>query len=794
MSATGESRRTRKTQNRPLIIASSTNGVTKAPPPNVVVIQISATPFNLLTHNSRLPLVRCVLLKDPISTVCKGYKAGDLVVLEREPNLDKDVINTSKKVELHVVHWSEVELKNFERGMRMKLKSALNFKDAPHKYLYVSVDGKLGVTPIKNDASDFIVHGGHGIVILKVLQTKQQQQATIVSQGELGNLEAKVDPKEPTKFEIKLEFGVGVVAFCSCENQDHYIAVNEHGQVSLQAAKVERKCGVSIMKPPPDVANISSVSYQFFIDQFGPAEVDLVGKQYMSLNFYLSTMNRSNKNEQKIREDLSFEKIVDKVKRQKSKAGSSSFSIDALLCAEYCYYILHVSVYHSDKKIRQALTSSIDESPAVEFDKKLNSFVSKLKNETTNPKKYIEAEAFEFVRNELRKNATKDFKENLKHLAILRKQNTTKKNQVDFTKDKEELASSFVACLMHLSQQDLQRIKEEQCSVGTIEEIKQTLQENECQEMIRKWKSGVQESETGSLVENLIQSGKENMGKMKIVRAKSKTTADQFYFTLKLAREVSGLKKCFEVIRDYGSNPIKKQFMNSSSPFFKKLQPENCTDKFDCGCIKFVPQDGRQECANCHHVHKLITRYEDLENLACVLILVEKGRMGDTFPQSFNCLDLRLNYDSSGEFKEGSSFFLSTVIQELGRMCRYSKSHGNRIPYVLIGRALFKTLQTSLCTSPSMSAMSGIRADRYMTQVKKSRCDKDKKKDKIEITKDVTWSPPRWLGYEAHKDSYEQPNPSASRTPDWQDGNIPLPYKRFATGHYWKREGFSFLA
>ena len=34
--------------------------------------------------------------------------------------------------------------------------------------------------------------------------------------------------------------------------------------------------------------------------------------------------------------------------------------------------------------------------------------------------------------------------------------------------------------------------------------------------------------------------------------------------------------------------------------------------------------------------------FEDLENIPCVLILVEKGRMGDTFPHSMNCLDLRI--------------------------------------------------------------------------------------------------------------------------------------------------------
>lgn len=36
--------------------------------------------------------------------------------------------------------------------------------------------------------------------------------------------------------------------------------------------------------------------------------------------------------------------------------------------------------------------------------------------------------------------------------------------------------------------------------------------------------------------------------------------------------------------------------------------------------------------------------YEDLLGVPCLLILCEKGRMGDTFPHTFDCLDMRLRY------------------------------------------------------------------------------------------------------------------------------------------------------
>jgi hypothetical protein len=54
-------------------------------------------------------------------------------------------------------------------------------------------------------------------------------------------------------------------------------------------------------------------------------------------------------------------------------------------------------------------------------------------------------------------------------------------------------------------------------------------------------------------------------------------------------------------------------------------------------------------------------KYEDLEGLPCLLILCEKGRMGDTFPQTLQVLDLRLRTCQNG----------SGFIQELGRMSRY---------------------------------------------------------------------------------------------------------------------------
>ena len=700
-------------------------------PRNVVVVQISATPFNLLTRNSRLPEVRCVILYDNTMTSESKYRAGDLLVLGTEPRLE-NVKQTSKEVELHVVHWSEVELKSFERGMRMKLKSTLCRGDTQHRYLQLASQKPMSVTTCERDATEFIVEGRHGIVTIKFLES-EKRVLTITE-----DLKPTSDLSKAVQFEVKLDFGVGVVAFRCRDKPNHYLAVHETGLVSLEVAKVERKGGVTIIKPRN---NAATVSFEFYLDQHGPTEVSSVGQQYISLNYYLSTMKCDNMEEQKIREDLLFQGIVDKIKRQKKhNTDSSSFKIDALLCAEYCYHVLHASVYDTSDKIRKALTKDVHSTPAQQFDERLRDFTLELEGEHTK-NRYIHPEAFHWVIREICNEAKKVFKKDIRAFARMKKKG--KANDID---KESNVLDSFVQCFMYLSQQDLQDFIKGTQEAEIIDEIRQKLLENGGQILLETWNCIVQRNETSFLVQSLIQSGNGRLGKMKIVRAKSMETANQFFHTLILARKISCLKECFEIIRDFGGIQIEKQLMKSSSPFFVKLQPVNCEYKFDCGCKKLLLQRGRKKCMNCEHVHKSVTQYEDLENLACILILVDKGRMGDTFPHSFDCLDLRLNYDSSREFKEGCPLFLSTVIQELGRMCRYANFHIGEsrmqdIPYVLVGRELYKRLKESLKSSPAMSAIQCTRPDRYMIKSHGTRA-----------------SSLRWIDYEAHKDSYDHEN------------------------------------
>jgi hypothetical protein len=62
-------------------------------------------------------------------------------------------------------------------------------------------------------------------------------------------------------------------------------------------------------------------------------------------------------------------------------------------------------------------------------------------------------------------------------------------------------------------------------------------------------------------------------------------------------------------------------------------------------------------------------KYEDLLNIPCLIILCEKGRMGDTFPHTLRTLDLRLRTGGTA----------SCFLQEIGRMCRYPRTHESAV-------------------------------------------------------------------------------------------------------------------
>jgi hypothetical protein len=111
----------------------------------------------------------------------------------------------------------------------------------------------------------------------------------------------------------------------------------------------------------------------------------------------------------------------------------------------------------------------------------------------------------------------------------------------------------------------------------------------------------------------------------------------------------------FAIIRDFGQNDCMWDSLGSPFRTLHLTKPVSRGTNQDVWRIRDrITIQGK--------VERKKLEYKHLEGLPCILILVEKGRMGHTFPQSFNCLDLRI----IRTFQNTSSF-----VQEIGRLCRY---------------------------------------------------------------------------------------------------------------------------
>ena len=118
------------------------------------------------------------------------------------------------------------------------------------------------------------------------------------------------------------------------------------------------------------------------------------------------------------------------------------------------------------------------------------------------------------------------------------------------------------------------------------------------------------------------------------------------------------------VLGDFGkespNNMISDEPMYRS--YWNKMQDTPCRE---CSkCDKFVPKKGKN-CAACGHIHRPFECYDDLGGLRVLLVVVMKGRLGDTFPRSFMTLDMRATKRNVG------GVMLSSLVQELGRLCHH---------------------------------------------------------------------------------------------------------------------------
>ncbi len=144
----------------------------------------------------------------------------------------------------------------------------------------------------------------------------------------------------------------------------------------------------------------------------------------------------------------------------------------------------------------------------------------------------------------------------------------------------------------------------------------------------------------------------EGKGSMVLVRVVNNTQGKSAADALRETRRKLGLDDCFSILYDISTLTLCKVLQGDpASGALAKLRKWNKDPKF-------VPAS-----------------YEHLDHLPCILLLCDKGRMGDTFPKSFKFYDLRLRYStvSSRAFFE----------QDLGRMFRYA-ADASKLPTALL--------------------------------------------------------------------------------------------------------------
>ena len=173
-----------------------------------------------------------------------------------------------------------------------------------------------------------------------------------------------------------------------------------------------------------------------------------------------------------------------------------------------------------------------------------------------------------------------------------------------------------------------------------------------------------------------------------------------------------------EIIQDYStsgtlSTKLDQHFKNEikiakkfENPCFlrilKRIQVNQCQKKdrhgvLVCECNNYASDENKPydlKCRNCGHIHRTFESYSDLIGLPCLLILVNNGSMGDTFPPSLTSIDDRINYVKINS-KEGEAPHLTQFSQEKGRLCRYTTMN-SKLPVLHISVELLEQLTKSL--------------------------------------------------------------------------------------------------
>ena len=217
--------------------------------------------------------------------------------------------------------------------------------------------------------------------------------------------------------------------------------------------------------------------------------------------------------------------------------------------------------------------------------------------------------------------------------------------------------------------------------------------------LLNNWihpQSGVQHvSETCRCVWELLS---KEQTRMQVVRITDAPAGGRMLKLLRaMVQRQPSLAQSFELLGDFGDLDIEAEMDQDWFDEFQRTTMQ-CPHRIGalrtpCPCKCYVPPTKRfttkkeryknRRCAECGHVHVPVQSYADLENRPVLLILVAKGRLGDTFPQTLRCIDMRSRCRA-----DEPRMMMSTLVQELGRLCGYPSGEDTELPYALVSTML----------------------------------------------------------------------------------------------------------
>ena len=664
--------------------------------PNVIVLQVTATPYNLMTDNSRIPVrelyAKCVLQHE--NKILAPLIVENTKVYHNGTDVTNDI---GPLKNLHCIKWSECFQASIQNKSKLILKLP-NKDGVEFSWLKLvmkqNVYGlyKLTKTAHRENSPTFEMQGlGKHVqittiqngkkLILGILRIpyrrKHRYSVGFVSEDDRPNMNVPFC----TDFEIISEYGQDIIQIrSSLSILTPRLLMTNDGYISL-----ERHRSVDGLHKAPTMASC------FIIDSLRAKDEIQPTRQYASLNMYYNSMRETVRSKQLIRGDPLMVRTYQQLKVKPHD----------VLIADYCYYILNMGAIRKFIETMQGLKDTYNDCVITQIQKAYNIYKNQRFSLLRRFKKRLEDDH----KDELN---TKPISSDIFAKVVQNFENALQSCSSDEPTDIHLMLHIHGTCGQYENKTDCAKALYNMENYYTIlEDI----------------------SETFKVVNELIpfDPHQELNGQMKIIRVTCANHGSKLYNSLCLARAVAtgNDSYIFEIVRDYDRYRIGDIQQNAddhskrTSDFRiqRLLQPDNCQHEDSrslerCPCCHYEVHPDNIQCKSCKHIHKYITEYKDLNKMPCILILNNKGTMGDTFPDSLSVMDLRLNF-----LGVEKTIYITTLAQWLGRMCRYTKRSDHKHPYALVGPTLYGILQRALKkTSIFYGVTDGKRLDRKMTK------------------------------------------------------------------------------